>query len=352
MAEYDEPDVYGAQLAIQAINKSGGLLGHQLKAVWIDSKSSESQDAQATTQLLQQNPSAIVESCDLNYGGPGGLIANKANKIALGCAGDPRWGTQGIGQNAFTLNTVTPDEGTAAAEWAFNKMGWKSVYILNDTFIQYTDALGNYFKQAWSRIPGASIAGEDTYNNSDTSFTTQVSRIRALSTQPDFIYMTACTPGGPTLLRQLRAAGVETPVVSDNCILGNFWLNTVPNLKNFYFTAYDTPYLDDPSQAIDTFYKKFEKLYPKVVNLQFGSIGYSQIQAYAAAVKKAGSFDTDAVRNAMEHFTNEPLLIGPTTWTTSLHADNSRPLLVLTVANGRDKALYYYKATNPLPPKF
>jgi branched-chain amino acid transport system substrate-binding protein len=354
MAEYDEPDVYGAQIEINAINKSGGLLGHQLEPVWIDSKSDQKTNAQATTQLLAHNPapSAIVESCDLNFGGPGGVISSKAGKITLGCAGDPRWGPQGIGVNAFTLNTVTPDEGCTAADWAYYHQHWRSAYILNDTFIQYTDALGNYFKDCWSKLPGVSIVGQDTYNNASTTFSTQVSSIRSLSKQPDFIYMTACTPGGPTLLRELRAAGVQTVVVSDNCILGNFWLASVPGLKNFYFTAYDTPYGDDPSSAVNNFYTTFNGLYPSVVNKQFGSVGYSQVQAYAAAVKAAGTFDPNAVRTQMEKFTGQPILIGPTTWTTTLHADNSRPFLILKVENGKDKALYYYKARFIVPPSF
>jgi branched-chain amino acid transport system substrate-binding protein len=234
MAEFDGPDVLGAKLAIDDINKAGGLLGRQLRAVEVDSKTDKQANAQAATKLVQQGAQMIVSSCDLDFGGPGALIANSANKIVLGCAGDPRWGLQGIGKNAFTINTITPGEGSAAAEWAYYKKKWRTVYLLNDSFIQYTKALGGYFKQRWGQLGGTRIVGEDNFKNSDASFTTQVSRIRSLSSQPDFIYMTACAPGGPTVLRQLRAAGVNTPVLSDNCVIGDFWVPSVPKLKNFF----------------------------------------------------------------------------------------------------------------------
>jgi hypothetical protein len=103
---------------------------------------------------------------------------------------------------------------------------------------------------------------------------------------------------------------------------------------------------------VNAFYKRFLKLYPKVVQRQFGTLGYSQIQAYALAVRRAKSFDTDKVRAQFERFRNEKLLIGPTTWTAKLHADMTRPVLILTVAGGKHRSVEYYKPKKPVPPKF
>ena len=104
--------------------------------------------------------------------------------IALGCAGSPRFGKQGVGPNAFSLDTQTPDECGSLAEWSSMSKGWKTVYLLTDTFIDYTKTCSQYFETRWGRARRRedSVVGRDTFLLTDTSIASQVSRIRGLET--------------------------------------------------------------------------------------------------------------------------------------------------------------------------
>ena len=74
---------------------------------------------------------------------------------------------------------------------------------------------------------------------------------------------------------------------------------------------------------------------PDITQRAFAVIGYSEIQAYAEAVNRAGSFDTDAVREALENFNEVPLLVGPTTFTSERHGDIWRPMVIVE-SEGRE----------------
>jgi branched-chain amino acid transport system substrate-binding protein len=59
------------------------------------------------------------------------------------------------------------------------------------------------------------------------------------------------------------------------------------------------------------------------------------IEAWSKAVEKAGTFDTDKVRDALQSFKDEKLLAGPTTFTDKEHINMQRDLLLMQVKDGK-----------------
>lgn len=351
MAQFDGPALIGAKLAAEDINAEGGVDGRPLEVVQVDSKSDKTQASQAATQLISEDGAeALLVSCDFDFGGPAAIVAQSSDKIAFGCAASPRFGVQGIGNNAFTLDTYTQGEGAAAAEWAYNTKDWRTAYILTDTAIDYTKTLSEFFKERWTELAGAkSILGEDTFNAEDTSISAQVTRINSLPKQPDFIFLPSCPPGTPTAVRQLRSAGIDTPIVSGVCTDGDFWLKGLGNLSEFYYLPWVSTYGDDPDAQVNEFIVRLKEAGGSD-QFQFGVIGYSMVQAYARAVEAAGTTETAAVREALESFEEEPLLVGPTTFTPELHGDPKRPFAVLEIQNGKHKYLEDVTPENPPTP--
>ena len=52
-------------------------------------------------------------------------------------------------------------------------------------------------------------------------------------------------------------------------------------------------------------------------------------------MERAGTFDTDKVRGALQTFKDEPLLAGPTTFTADSHINMQRDLLLIEVKDGK-----------------
>ena len=80
---------------------------------------------------------------------------------------------------------------------------------------------------------------------------------------------------------------------------------------------------------------KFQKKWGKAPVTSHAITGYSVIEAWTKAAEKAGTFDTDKVRDALQTFNNEALLAGPTTFTTDQHINMQRDLLLIEVKDGK-----------------
>jgi branched-chain amino acid transport system substrate-binding protein len=354
MAQFDVPATFGAKRAIEEINAKGGLLGRKLKWTDADTKSDKGQAAVAAGELLDAGADVMLVSCDFDFGGPAAAVAQDKDKLIMGCSGSPRFGKQGIGDNAFSLNTLTVGEGAALAEWTYTDRKWKTGYILTDTSIDYSKTVADYFETRWKEVAGAGgLVGKDTFVGTDPSISAQVTRIRGLAKQPDFIMLASCPPGLATAARQLRAGGIDVPIVSSVCGgNGDSWLKAAPNLANFYSAAYVSTYLDDPNPKVNEFTQAFRETGQDTAQLAIGVVGYSAVQAYAVAVEKAGTFDTAAVRAELEKFKNEPLLIGPTTFTAEIHGDIWRPVAIVEAKDGKNRFFAYHKTEKPPAPKF
>jgi branched-chain amino acid transport system substrate-binding protein len=354
MAQFDVPATFGAKRAIEDINAKGGVLGRKLKWNDADTKSDKGQAAVVAGELLDGGADVMLVSCDFDFGGPAAAVAQERDTLIMGCSGSPRFGKQGIGDNAFSLNTMTPGEGAALAEWTYADRKWKTGYILTDTSIDYSKTVADYFETRWKQVAGEdALVGKDTYVGSDPSISAQVTRIRGLAEKPDFIMLASCPPGLATAARQLRAGGIDVPIVSAVCGgNGDSWLKAAPNLANFYSAAYVSTYLDDPNEKVNEFAKAFRDTGQDTAQLAIGVVGYSAVEAYARAVESAQSFDTDKVRAELETFKDEPLLIGPTTFTDEIHGDIWRPVAIVEAKGGKNTFFAYHDTEKPPTPKF
>jgi branched-chain amino acid transport system substrate-binding protein len=195
----------------------------------------------------------------------------------------------------------------------------------------------------WKELAGdAGLLGEDTFLNGDASVAAQVTRITSLPTKPDVIFFCSYAPGGPSAIRQMRAAGIESAILTGESLDGDYWIGTVPDLSNFYVVNYGSKYGDDPDPAVNDFFKRFEAKYGKKADVSYGLRGYSAVQAWATAANKAGTLDGAAVAAVLDTFDKEPLVIGPTTYTPDLHIQTTRPMTIIGVTGGKFSAVGRY----------
>jgi len=337
IAPYDDGPAKAMEVAIDQINAKGGLLGKQIKIIYSDTKSDIAYGATAAQDVIDKGAQMVVVTCDYDYGSAAASVADGKNLIAYStCAGDPKFGPTGIGPNAFTMATAANGQAVALAEWAYNVKGWRSAYILLDTTIAFDATFAGAFKARWLELAGADgLIGEDTFGGEDPQIASQITRIKALPKQPDLIVLSSFPPGGSSAMRQLRAAGVNQPLLASESWDGDYWLEAVPALSDFYFVTYGSVFGNDPRPAVKEFMDKFQAKFNERPVTSHAITGYSVIEAWQRAVERAGTFDTDKVREALEAFTNEALLAGPTTYTKDTHINMQRDLLLMEVKDGK-----------------
>jgi branched-chain amino acid transport system substrate-binding protein len=350
MEAYDKGATQAAMIAIEELNAKGGLLGATLNPVVEDTRTDLAYAAKAAQTLLTQDIKMMIVSCDYDMGSPAALAAESAGVISIFlCAADIKAGVQGIGPHSFSASSVANAEGVTMAEWSHAKRGARKGYALTDTTIQYDRSLCDGFKWRFPQLEGAALLGEDTFKNGDTSIAAQITRIKSLPEKPDVIMLCSYIPGAASVVKQLRAAGIDAPILNGTAMDGDYWLSSVPGLKDFIGLAKGSVRGDDPRPEVNEFVKTYTAKYGAAPVNQSVFDGYVAIQLWAKAVEKAGSFDSEKVVEAMNSFKDEPSLLGPRTFTPDLHIQNQIPFLVTDVADGKSKVIDQFTMASPIP---
>jgi branched-chain amino acid transport system substrate-binding protein len=336
----DADTIAGARLAVEEINAAGGVLGQPIEVVEFDNKSEPPLGADGAVDVIGKGAKAILFPSDFDFGAPGAYVAQDKDVIAFSGASDPKFGVQGVGPLAYSTSNASQAQGALLAEWAFKDKDWKTAYVLLDNTIAYTKSLCASMGRRWKELAGdAGLLGEDTFLNGDASIAAQITRITSLPQQPDVIFFCSYAPGGPSAIRQMRAAGINGAILTGESLDGDYWIGTVPDLSNFFVVNYGSKYGDDPDPAVNEFFKRFEAKYGKKADVSYGLRGYSAVQAWAKAANKAGSLEGSKVAAALDGFAKESLVIGPTTYTKDLHIQTTRPMTIVGVEGGKFAAV-------------
>jgi branched-chain amino acid transport system substrate-binding protein len=336
MNAYDGPPLNGSKMAIEEFNAKGGILGKQIKAVIADTKTDVVEGAKAGAEVIAKGAQFMAVSCDYDMGAPAATVANDNKMIAISyCASDAKMGVQGIGPYVFSLEIFGQGEGAVAAAYAW-KRGWKKGYAILDTSIEYDKSLCDGFLEHFTKL-GGEIIGADTFTQEDASIASQITRYKdaaASKGEPQVIMLCSYIPGGASAIRQIRAAGINAPIMGGDSMDGDYWVQSVPGLSEHYAVTFGSKWGDDPRAEVNDFFKRYREKHGEPES-SFPLNGYSLVQAIKVAAERAGSIETEAVLAELNKFTKEPLLWGATTFTPETHIDLVHPMTIVQVQNGK-----------------
>jgi branched-chain amino acid transport system substrate-binding protein len=350
MSAFDVPVSQGAELAIADINANGGVLGRDLKIAYSDTKTDQAQGATAAQEVIDKGAAMVIASCDYDFGGPPARVAVEKGLLAFACAASPKFGKQGVGDLAFSISSGTPTEGAMMAEFAYNQLKKRNAYLLEDTGLEYSKAFCQYFRERFEEL-GGKIAGEDSFANDDASISSQVNNLSDSSA--DVIAYCSYPPGGAAGLRQIRGAGIDLPIVADTAFDGNYWLDAVPDLSDFYYPTAGSIFGDDPEEKWQEFVSKYkEKTGKDPSNASYPGSGYSIVQGWAAAVEEAGTLDSEKVKAVIEGWQEQELQNGATTYGPEQHMALGRPMAVMEIQNGKNQFVERFAAEKVPQPQY
>jgi branched-chain amino acid transport system substrate-binding protein len=351
LESYDVPAATAAKYAIADINKAGGVDGRQIKTIEADMKSKPELAGTAATDVISKGADILVTPCDFDLGSPAAIVAQKEGKIGIStCAASTNFGPQGVGDLAYTMGTGGVTEGAAAAEWAHDHQKYGSAYLLWDNTLDQNKQASAAFKERWKAL-GGTLLGEDTFKQDDQSIAAQVTRIKGLSTKPDFIYMSSYQPGFAKAIKQVRSAGIDVPIVGGSDLDGDYWKSAVPNLSNVYFTAYASIFGDDPNPKVNELVDRYTQQSGKKPDVSAFLTGYAVVQAIVEALKETGG-DTSgkAMTAKMQAFSEEPFIL-KTTYTPEFHISLKREVRILKIDGGKTSADGSWNAKDVPTPK-
>jgi branched-chain amino acid transport system substrate-binding protein len=297
---YAEPagrQVNSIKMWVDEVNARGGLLGHKINLILLDDKS----DTQTAIKLYEK---LITEDkVDLLLApyssGITEAVANvneryKMPFVAYGAASTPIWekGRKYI----FNIVAVAEDYQKGSVHLA-KKIGVKKAAIIGeDSLFPRMSAKG---AKQWLQKLGIDVVVEENYPLKQTDFTALLQKIKGAGAEA--IFSNSYFADAAAQLRQLRELNINLKLFS----------GTVgPGLPNFAEQLGSTAeYVLGFSQweplpevlkhpGMREYIAAYEKRYGEKPNYHAGN-AYGSLQVTEAAIKKAGSFDNEKIRDAL-----------------------------------------------------
>jgi branched-chain amino acid transport system substrate-binding protein len=361
MEQYDQPAWTAAKLAIDDINKgvlkilgekAPGLLGRTVKFVVRDYRSDRSVAPVVAQEVVDSGAELLIASCDYDFGSPAALVAQQAGIVSMSlCAGSPRFGPEGGLPLGFSAGSVAEATSAAFAEWAHGEKKWRTAYLLNDPVLQVDTDWSKGFNTRFTELAGKdAIIGSNSFRNDDADINSQINAIRALPKKPDVLVITSFPPGGASAVRQIRAAGIDTPIILNDAMDGNSWWSTIAPAQrvNIFIAVRGSYFGNDPRPEINALTSRYKEVAGVLPPSSLFLDGYGAIQMLALAAKRAGTTDGKAVTAALEHFRDVPRVAGPATFTHELHDAPNRGVAILEL-KGQDVMLVGLHAPDRVP---
>ncbi len=315
MAAYDQPVYLGAQVAVDEINEAGGVLGRPLELIVLDGETDPVTVGNAALQLIEEGADFILTPSDFDIGGPASTAAQDANIVGVSPgASSPLFGSLALGDMQFTVAAWTNYGSAGAAAWGFNDAGWETAYVITDTSIDYSDSQGRYFVEAWEELGGTVIAEDSFVQGSGADFSGQLQRLQDLEEDPDVIFIASYMPDVGTLVREIRALGIETPILGGDAydtselydVLGEEFGNDIYFSTHSFMGA-------ETGEEMEAFIGNFEATFDELPDNSFIALGYDAVYILANAAEEAGTIDGPEVAAAMREIDFE-LLTGTLDW--------------------------------------
>lgn len=332
---FDQPPLDAFKIAIKDINAAGGIAGRKLELLQEDTQSSINGTPAVAQDLIQRGAQIMLVTCDYDFGAPAANVAQKHGLVSFSlCATSPKFGVQGVGADAYTPAASVGDEAAVAATWAISK-GWKRADLMLDTSLSYTRGLCSAFTKFYKQL-GGSIVGQQSVSQTGVATSSQINPLSSSNAQ--VVLLCSYPPGGGSLVRAIRAAGVKLPLLAGNPFDGAFWVNAAPGVSDFYTVSDASTFGDDPNPTVNTLVGKYVKQYGQPSTTQM-VMGYAIAQMLREAIPKAGGTSGTALSGALNQLNNFSTVGGPVTYTSTVHIPLDRPLEILQFANGKPKYL-------------
>ena len=350
LAPYDLQAGQLFQMRINQINKTGGVLGKQIKVEWIDTKSDKPTAANNATELISKGAVFIVDTCDFDYSFPATNVAHqhKVPSLAL-CASSPKAATPSIvGPYAGSMGLGSDAEGSTMAEWMHaKKPQWKRVYIFKDTSLEYSKATADYFRAAWLKL-GGKVCGEDTFvGGANLDLSSQITRLRGKVSGCDAIFDGSWQPFGSQLIKSVRSAGIKLPITTNASVNGVLVKQVAGNVSNFYaegFACLPTYCAGTQTPQVRKIAAQFQATYHTPLGNHYALPGYALADAVVAAFKKAGSTDGTKVAAVLYGGGVKVNYFGTIMkFTSTCHRPQPAAYSIEQWTNGKDRQIGYWK---------
>lgn len=291
------PTINAAQLAIDEINAAGGVLGKQVDLLIEDNNTNVDIAVQKGLKLVQEKD--VAAFIDFGFSNSRFAVAEKVALAHKKLMLSPIFYEGGICNRYFFNISALPNQGIDPfVPWLMENKGAKSFYGIGSAYAWGIGSINAVEKAATGN--SAQFIGREEAPLGTTDWSAIIQRLDAAA--PDVCFVFVAGNDLVTFLKQFFDFGLNdkvqlaftffqeevTPTIAPEFRAGHLSTNT-------YFMS-----LDSPENT------KFKENYARVAGqdaivTNFGEGTYDAIYLWRDACEKAGTFETEAVIDALEN---------------------------------------------------
>lgn len=297
IAAYGEAENEGAKLAVEQINKDGGIDGKKIEYVSKDNKSDNNEAASVAANLTtKDNVVAIV--------GPATSGATKATLPNLSKAKVPAVTPSGTDDAITVQNGKVQDyiyracfqdsfQGIVLAKYAEEILKAEKAVILGDNSSDYAIGLTKAFKKTYK----GKIVAEENFTAGDKDFQAMLTKIKGKDF--DVIYIPGYYTEAGLIIKQAREMGIEQPIIGADGFGDEKLVETAgaSNVNNVYYTGHFSTKAP-ATDKVEPFVKAFEEKYGTQPS-SFNALAYDAVYMIKQAIEDQGKATPAAINKGL-----------------------------------------------------
>jgi branched-chain amino acid transport system substrate-binding protein len=289
----------GIKLALEEINKAGGVKGKKLVLKTLDDqgKPEEAQVA-ATRLIINDKVTVLIGEVASSRSLAMAPVAEK-NKVPMisTASTNPKVTLDQQGNTlkyVFRVCFIDPFQGTVMAKFARENMKISKVAVLRDVGNAYSVGLADFFEDTFKKM-GGEIVTDQSFKAGDQDFKAQLTKIR--ETNPEAIYVPAYYTDVGLISRQVRELGMKVPLMGgDGWDSDQLYKISAGALDGSFFSNHYTT--ESPDQRVVDFISKYKAAYGSVPDA-LAALGYDAALVAADAMTRAKDVNGPDIAEAL-----------------------------------------------------
>ena len=297
VAAYGEAQNEGVKLAVEEINKDGGIDGKKIEYVSKDNKSDNNEAASVAANLTTKDEVVAIV-------GPATSGATKATLPNLTKAKTPAVTPSGTDDAITVQKGKVQDyifrscfqdsfQGIVLAKYADENLKADKAVILGDNSSDYASGLKKSFKETYK----GEIVAEENFTAGDKDFQAMLTKIK----DKDFnvIYIPGYYTEAGLIIKQAREMGIEQPIIGADGFGDEKLIETAgaSNVKNVYYTGHFSTKAP-ATDKVEPFVAAFEKKYGKQPS-SFNALAYDSVYMIKQAIEDEGKATPEAINKGL-----------------------------------------------------
>ena len=284
----------GFELAREEINSSSQLGGASIEFIIEDSRGTAEGAVESFNKLIHQDGVPAILGPAISTAAKEAFPIAQQNQVVALSSTSSAAGLSAIGDFIFRVGLTVDVLVPGSVRKTHEKLGYRRVATIVDRIDVFSRSSDEALRSALAEN-GVKVLATETFETGDTTFTEQLTRIKALN--PDAIFISAFPPDQPEILIQGRRLGIpyDVPFIVPLMTIDEIQAAGADAEGSVTFTGWTGTASTPGNQTFTENYRAKYGIEPNT----WAALSYAALHILSQAIAEAGSADASAIRDAM-----------------------------------------------------